>query len=224
MAVGFIATAQMEFLSLRQHQLARSGTDGTNVIQYINDTDMANIKSLHLLNSIAFIDAQAGRAPNLTYCDGAPPSTCPEKTCVDPCTACPCNPLSVVTGSANVVNGSVSTQCAVVDLDEFDPTKLMFHTVDTDCINDANAQLALGIEPTFIVRVARTNVDQTQTPNIVTIQLTYAVKDTKKFEHTKMSVDERDSLSTMSFAISAHIADWSVFIPGWTQAYVPHVP
>ncbi|MCL4246501.1 MAG: prepilin-type N-terminal cleavage/methylation domain-containing protein, partial [Candidatus Dadabacteria bacterium] len=61
MALGFLAMAQMQYLSLRQKQRAEQGTVATNIIQFIADRDIERVKRSHLLNSIAFVEAQAGR-------------------------------------------------------------------------------------------------------------------------------------------------------------------
>jgi len=85
MAIGFLATSQMQFLSLRQKQLAEDGTIATNIIQFIADQDMSTARQIHLLNSIAFIEALAGRLsplstsePHLQHCIG-------EKNICDEC-------------------------------------------------------------------------------------------------------------------------------------------
>ncbi|MEZ4547618.1 MAG: prepilin-type N-terminal cleavage/methylation domain-containing protein [Thermodesulfobacteriota bacterium] len=84
MALGFLAMAQMQYLSLRQKQRAEQGTVATNVIQFIADRDMEEVKRAHLLNSIAFVEAQAGRLnagssaePHLQHCmSGNPDRMC----------------------------------------------------------------------------------------------------------------------------------------------------
>lgn len=222
MAVGFMAAAEMDFLALRQHQLAGDGTRGTNVIQYISDYEMAEARRRHLLNSTAYVDSQAGRVPNTTYCDGSPPGSCPEASCSDPCNTCPCNPLEVLT--PNVVNGDTTSQCAVVNLREFDPSKLVYHTNSNDCLTDGNQLLSGGGDPGYVVKEVSTSIDTTQSPNIVSITLTYAVKNQRRFEEAPMSVLRRDNLAVTSFEVSAHTDDWSLFMPGWTQVFVPHVP
>ncbi|MGH7890669.1 MAG: type IV pilus modification PilV family protein, partial [Thermodesulfobacteriota bacterium] len=93
MTIGFLAMAQMQFLSLRQKQQAEVGTVATNMIQFIADRDMEEVRRTHLLNAIAFVEAQAGRLnlnsdsePHLQYCNG-------EKNV---CNDCPCDPLAAV--------------------------------------------------------------------------------------------------------------------------------
>src|SRR5574341_101233 len=87
MALGFIAFAEMQFLSLLQKQRAELGSTATNAIQFISDRDMAEVKRIYLLNSNARLDAQAGRALDLSYCDGSANSVCG---------ACPCDPLEAL--------------------------------------------------------------------------------------------------------------------------------
>jgi len=96
MTVGFLAIAQMQFLSLKQTRKAEIGTTATNIIQFISDTDMAEVRRLYLLNSAAFNNSVAGRIPDFSYCDGAAPPNCPNTPCEDPCSGCPAQPCDVM--------------------------------------------------------------------------------------------------------------------------------
>ncbi|MEE9253222.1 MAG: prepilin-type N-terminal cleavage/methylation domain-containing protein [Thermodesulfobacteriota bacterium] len=227
MALGFLAAAQMEFMALRQKQLAESGSQGINLIQYISDYDFSELRRLHRLNSLAFLKGQAGNlsSTDFLYCDGTPPSTCPGDVCSDPCSGCPaaaCNPFEVVTTS--FVDGGVVTMCSAVDLNNFDPTMLSFGT-DTQCAADAAAMLSAGGDPVYVVRQATTEMDTTVFPNLVDMTVLYAVKNRLQFDDTgTSSLDNRDSMATLSVEMSAHIDNWSLFIPGWTQVWIPHVP
>src|SRR3972149_10751850 len=71
MALGFMAFAEMQFLSLLLKQRAELGSTATNAIQFISDRDMAEVKRIYLLNSNTRMDAQAGRGLGLRYCDGS---------------------------------------------------------------------------------------------------------------------------------------------------------
>src|SRR3989337_3203505 len=84
MSIGFIAFAEMQFLSLLQKQRAELGSTATNAIQFISDRDIAEVKRIYLLNSNTRMDAQAGRALDLSYCDGSAPSSV--------FGVCPCGP------------------------------------------------------------------------------------------------------------------------------------
>ncbi|HSG31802.1 MAG TPA: prepilin-type N-terminal cleavage/methylation domain-containing protein [Thermodesulfobacteriota bacterium] len=46
MSVGFLALSQMEFLSVRQKQMAEAGSNATNIIQAAADKDLAEIKRI----------------------------------------------------------------------------------------------------------------------------------------------------------------------------------
>jgi len=147
MALGFLAMAQMQFLSLRQKQLAEQGTIATNIIQFIADRDMEEVKRAHLLNSIAFMEAQAGRLvpgsdsePHLQHCKG-------EKNV---CTECPCNPLEAIT--SDLTNDEINdegdcttpeTACSVIDVHNFNPENVDFSTNEADCSNPAGDSLVV---------------------------------------------------------------------------------
>ncbi len=141
MALGFLAMAQMQYLSLRQKQRAEQGTVATNVIQFIADRDMEEVKRAHLLNSIAFVEAQAGRLnagssaePHLQHCMSGNPDRM--------CDLCPCNPLAEVT--PNPLQDT-STTCAVVDPHDFDPEDVNFTTVAATC-NAANNESLIVVK------------------------------------------------------------------------------
>lgn len=221
MAVGFLAMSQMQFLSLRQKQLAESGTIATNMIQFIADRDMAELKRIHLLNSIAFIEAQAGRLdpasssePHLQHCTGE----------ANVCTTCPCNALGAITinpnpqtdGGGNPVS---ETTCAVVNVHGFDPNEIEFKYESPGC--DAGDQNAL-----YAVKQVLSEVDNTVTPPQITLTVTYAIKDAVQFQDTDFeSVDIKDTLATQNFVITAHQEDWSEILgAGWNQVVVPHIP
>ena len=221
MVIGFLATAQMQFLSLRQKQLAELGTIATNMIQFMADRDMAELKRIHLLNSIAYMEAQAGRLdplsatePHLQYCTG-------EKNV---CTVCPCNVLEAITpnpspqadGSGNPVP---ETTCAVVNVHDLDPSKIEYKYESPGC--DAGGQDAL-----YAVKQVLSQVDNTVTPTVITLTVTYAIKTPAQFNNTDFdSVSISDTLATQDFVITAHQENWAEIIgAGWNQVNVPHIP
>lgn len=224
MSLGFLAAAQMQALSLRQKQLAEQGTVATNVVQYASDRDMAEVRRLHLLNSTAYVDAQAERIPNLSYCDNGPPD--------DPCGGCPgqpCDPLEALT--PNPADGVNEATCAAVDVNNFDPTKLIFRTTGAQCDADADAIRAANSSVLYLVKQATTNlppiVNGIQT---LTVSITYAVKTQSQVEEELseggdgFSVDLNDSLASQNYEVTAHQDDWSDFIPGWNVVNIPHIP
>jgi len=227
MAIGFMAVAEMEFLALRQKQQADSGTTGTNIVQYISDYDMAEIKRLHAYNAQAYLDAQSGSTVNLAYCSGGAPANCPEDVCADPCAVCPCNPFTAITTS--VANSTVSTQCSVINLKEIDSSALVFRGTVTACKADAAAMITalqtLGqpSEVAYIVRVA--SVERTfDVLPIVTVSLIYAVKSIQDFEETGFATAHRDTMVTQFFQVSGHRDNWATVLPAFTQVWVPHLP
>ncbi|MGH7807992.1 MAG: type IV pilus modification PilV family protein, partial [Thermodesulfobacteriota bacterium] len=159
MSLGFLAAAQMQFLSLRQKQLAEQGTIATNVIQYISDNDMAEVRRRYLLNATAYVDAQAGRNqnPSRPYCDGSANSVCD---------VCPCDPLEAIT--LNPDDGVTETICAAIDINNFNPENLNFRTTPNQCKTDGAVILTAGSSPLYLVKRAVTDVDQDATPDIIT--------------------------------------------------------
>lgn len=221
MAFGFLAMAQMQFLSLRQKQLSEDGTVATNMIQFIADRDMAELKRVHLLNAVAFTEAQAGRLspgsssePHLQHCLG-------EKNM---CTTCPCNPLGVVTidpdpqfdGAGNPIP---ETTCAVINLHDFDPNNVEFKKENPGC--DAGTQEAF-----YVVKQVLSEIDNTTNPPEITLTITYAIKDKVQYGDSDFeSVITKDTLASQDFVITAHQEDWSEILgAGWNQVVVPHIP
>src|SRR3990172_10161715 len=190
MALGFMAAAEMQFLSLLQKQRAELGSTATNAIQFISDRDMAEVKRIYLLNSNTRLDAQAGRALELSYCDGGATSVCD---------ACPCDPLEAIT--PNPDNGVTETTCAAIDRHNLDPTNITFRTTKPECQDDGDTILAANSSPLYIVKKAETNVvDPAVIPNIVEVKLTYAIKTSPQFDDTDItSVLIRDSIASQSF-------------------------
>ena len=167
MALGCMAFAEMQFLSLLQKQRAELGSTATNAIQFISDRDIAEVKRIYLLNSNARMDFQAGRLTSadlpLPYCDGSANSVCG---------ACPCDPLEALTPTPD---DGVETTCAVIDRNNFDRTNITFREVKDDCLDDAAGPPPIT-SPLYIVKEATTDVNTAVTPNIVEVKLTYAIK------------------------------------------------
>ncbi len=217
MALGFLAMAQMQFLSLRQKQLAEQGTSAANIIQFIADRDMEEVKRAHLLNSIAFMEAQAGRLvpgsdsePHLQYCKTSNSNRM--------CDACPCDPLAEVTPDPSQ---ALETTCAVIDIHDFDPKKVSFKGVVGQCSGGAGESLVV------VKRVNSQTVvpDDPNEPPETTLNVTYGIKTKGQFAETGFgSISKKDTLAVQNIVFSAHEEDWSQFIPAWTEVMVPHVP
>jgi len=210
MALGFLAMAQMQYLSLRQKQQAELGTVATNIIQFIADRDMEEVKRAHLLNSIAFMAAQAGNLTddNLKYCQG-------DKNL---CDGCPCNPLKAL--APDLDDNSVTVQCAVINIHDSDPEDVEFKTQVSDC--EADSQDAL-----IVVKLVKVEIDEGNgnDPTITMLNVTYGVKSKKQFEETDFeSLSIKNTLVTQNMVFTAHEEDWSRFVPSWTEVNIPHVP
>src|SRR3990170_2347112 len=210
MALGFMGFAEMQFLSLLQKQRAELGSTATNAIQFISDRDIAEVKRIYLLNSNTRMDAQAGRVLDLSYCDGGATSVCG---------ACPCDPLEAITPNPDNLP---ETTCAAIDRHNFDPTNITFRTTKALCLTDA-AALPANSSPLYVVKKAEP--PEIVIPNIVEVQITYAIKTSPQFDDTDItSVLIRDSIASQSFGVTAHEDDYSDLIPGWNLVRIPHVP
>jgi prepilin-type N-terminal cleavage/methylation domain-containing protein len=222
MALGFLAMTQMQYLSLRQKQQAEAGTVATNMIQYISERDMEEVKRTHFLNSIAFVEAQAGR---LDYESAAEPHLqhCQSGNSDRICDACPCDPLAAVTPDPTVNvddegNNVPEISCAVLDIHNLDPETVSFDTTKSACEGAGGDNLIL-------VKRVLVDTDNTTTPPLTTLSVTYGAKTRKQFEETDFDdLDSKDTLATQSMIFSAHNEDWSQFIPGWTSVRIPHIP
>lgn len=215
MALGFLAMAQMQYLSLRQKQKAEQGTIATNIVQFIADRDIERVKRAHILNSIAYVEAQAGRLnagsssePHLQHCMSGNADRM--------CDACPCDPLAQVT--PNPAQPSI-TSCAVVDPYSFDPGKVSFSREAPICT------AAAGSDSLIVVKRVDSVTDNTRQPPITTLTVTYAVKTKNQFADTGLqSLSIKDTLAAQNLVFSAHRENWNQFIPTWSNVRVPHVP
>jgi prepilin-type N-terminal cleavage/methylation domain-containing protein len=214
MALGFLAMAQMQFLSLRQKQLAEQGTSASNIIQFISDRDVEEVKRAHLLNSIAFMEAQAGRLvagsdsePHLQYC-----KTSNSKRM---CDVCPCDPLAEVTPDPSQ---ALEITCAVINVHDFDPKKVSFKGTVGQCSGGAGDSLV-------VVKRVASDTDDTVDPPETMLNVTYGIKTKSQFAETGFGgISKKDTLAIQNMVFSAHEEDWSQFIPAWTVVMVPHVP
>src|SRR3972149_10139261 len=210
MSIGFIAFAEMQFLSLLQKQRAELGSTATNAIQFISDRHMAQAKRIYLLNSNTRMDANAGRLLDLSYCDGSATSVCG---------VCPCDPLEAITPNPDNLP---ETTCAAIDRHNFDPTNITFRTTKALCLTDA-AALPANSSPLYVVKKAEP--PEIVIPNIVEVQITYAIKTSPQFDDTDItSVLIRDSIASQSFEVTAHVDNYSDLIAGWNLVRIPHVP
>ena len=154
-SIGVLALSQMEILSLRQYQLAEQGTMATNIIQFISDRDVAEVKRRTLLNNEVYLDYLNARNADFDYCDGT------DKIC----TSCPCDPFTAITANTN--NGDEDATCAAVDLNDFDPINITFTTDTTVC--DSGDFVILKLASTSVIT-------SLGSPDIVQIDMKYAVK------------------------------------------------
>lgn len=229
MALGFMAAAQMQFFSLKQKQMAEVGSIATNVIQFVADIDMAEVKRLHLLNTHVHTDLVAGRLPDFSYCDGTAPPSCTQTPCEDPCNGCPGLPCDVFENISEnaIVDGTNEFTCTAIETTNFDPEKLDFTGNIAECA-DPNADL-YAIKNVIAVETT----DDASGLQILTITLTYAVKTPSQFSRTGLNIINAsdgnrpiysNSLAAQQYVITAHIANWADIVPGWAQVRVPHVP
>jgi len=210
MALGFLAMAQMQYLSLRQKQQAELGTVATNVVQFIADRDMEEVKRAQLLNSTAFMKAQAGRLDPSSYCLSG--------NLERMCDACPCDPLAEVTPHPSQ---ETETTCAVIDITDFDPEKVVFKTTEAGCSGSTDDSLIV------IKRVNSKTVEPADPnePTVTTLNVTYGIKTKNQFEETGFdSLSIKDTLATQDMVFTAHEEDWSQYLVGWSHVNVPHVP
>lgn len=206
MVIGFLAMSQMQYLSLRQHMLADSGTVGTNYLQALSERDMAEVRRFHLLNSRAYLVAQSGAVPNLQYCSGGQDAACD---------SCPCDPMEVLTTNTGATN--TESSCASISKKDFDPADVDYGTSHEDCTGG----------DLYLVRRVETTVDTVSIPNIIEVNITYAIKTPQQFANYNFGDAEitiPSSVVVQNYSTSAHIDNWSNFIAGWNEVRVPHTP
>lgn len=231
MSIGFLAMGQMQYLSLRLKSSSEEGSVATNVIQFVSDRDMAEMRRLHLYNARLYFDAEAERIdpsnttdPAFDYCDGSSNSAC---------SACPCNPLEVLRDLPLPGDTDTVTQCAAVNVLNPDPKNLVYHDSSDsgDCENDANVIATADPDnpgtPLFVVRrVDTVRTQETGQLPIFTLTVNYAVKTPIQFDQSvgPTSILLRDSIVSQVYEFTAHQDDWSAFVPTWSTVLVPHIP
>lgn len=218
-SIGFLALSQMEFLSVRQKQMAEQGSNATNLIQFTADMDLGELKRVNLLNARTFVVETSGRTADYTYCDGSSDASV--------CSNCPCNPLALIAPDPTTV-GTKDVQCAAIGLDSSDVKSINYTTDETTCLTNYND---MGTEGLFVLR--RASVDS-QTSDTVTIEsiyninLTYAVKSLKQIRDNGFSLTLKDNLAVQGIAITAQTDDYSDIVPissgSWGSVVIPHVP
>lgn len=225
MALGFLAMAQMQFLALRQNNLSESGTVGTNLLQFVSDSDFETARRIHLLNSRVYLSAQAGRTVENTtqdnYCDGTNTDFI---YCTDDC---PCNPILVFTDEPNL-DDATTTSCAAIEPGSFAPSSITYHDNETNCLTDANNLNSEYI----IVRQVTTNLIDNTIPQEIEYDITYSLKNIKQFTNSNWNWNDMElsrGLVVHSYVLSAHLNDWSTFLPvasfpNAQQVFVPHIP
>lgn len=210
--IGVLGLSQMQFLSLSQYQNAEDGTAATNIIQYISDRDISEVKRRSLLNNAVYLDYLSSRTPNFDYCDGT------DKICED----CPCDPFTAITASTD--DGDTEASCSAINLDDFDAINITFFTDATQC--GSADYIALKFTSTSIVTTLGL-------PDAVTIDVQYAVKSRNQFADTGLdtgSFNIRDTLAIQDFRYTATIQDYTSVVQGggvvgdWSSVRLVHVP
>lgn len=215
MGTGFLALSQMEYLSLNLKQKAEEGTRGSNVLQLVIDSDISDMKKVHMLNVKAYMDGITTRSLDLAYCSGGTNSYCG---------TCPCDPLEILT--PNPDNGVTETTCSIVDVENFDPTFLDFVDQST-CMSDFETFSNAGNELLIILKQASTTVITTNIPNLVNVDMTYVSKTPEQFIESGMNIELRNSIVREAFGVTAHIDNFTDDVPvlsSWTQVRIPHLP
>jgi prepilin-type N-terminal cleavage/methylation domain-containing protein len=228
MSIGFLALSQMEFLSVRQKQMAEQGSNATNLLQFAADRDLAELKRVTLLNNQTFITEARGNSADYTYCDGSSDSSV--------CSNCPCNPLASIAPDLTTIGTAVSvkdTQCAAIDIDSSDIKSVTYTTDEATCLSNYHSLGAggLGADGLFVLRrasVSAEGADAITIDSIFTVNLTYTAKSFKQFVDSEFSLALRDNLAVQGIAITAQTEDYSDTVPvssgSWGSVVVPYVP
>ena len=206
MALGFLATAEMQSLALRQRMRAESGTVATNIIQFASSRDVARVKQRRADNASFFIDVRNGK------------EACPSSEFPDP--------LDALAEDGNLSEGNPQRGCTPVDIETPNPDKLTF---DDKCDLDTP-----GTDFFVVKEVERADPISISGVPIVTVTLDYGVIDrsqAEKFDPDK-ELDEQpfarrkgDSyLARHSSLITAHEDNWSQVCSSWTSVIVPDLP
>lgn len=214
MGVGFLGLSQMEYLALNMKGKSEEGTQATNVIQFATDADMAILKEVNQLNSNVILNAANGRTLDLSYCNGGTDSICG---------SCPCDPFEFLT--PNPDDGVDETTCVVVNAEEFDPRYLAYGDT-TQCMSDVELFKNNKLHAMVVIKRAVTDVDTISDPDIISVQLTYSVKNVEQFLDSGLSTSLKDNLVAQDYEVSGHVSDFSdlAAISGWGAVRIVHVP
>lgn len=230
MAIGFLAMAQMQFLSLRQAGLAEVGTTATNIIDLAANRDLQELRRMHLLNSIAYNDAVKGNTTDFSYCSGTD-ATCDECPCDGPAEV-----LNIEVGDLTTVNNDtladgiaipnplLSTVCSQIEITDFDPADIDYSTEINDCTG-TEFILFRAVEGFRVNGVTQSD------PDNLTYRISYGIKTPREVgrdnrqEVSNFNINIGRTVASQTFTITAHIEnDWDRYIAAWNQVIIPHIP
>ncbi len=188
MSIGFLALSQMQYLSLRQSQLAYSGTTATNIIQAFSDSDLSRMRSIHNLNMALVNDLFSGDITNREYCDN------------DLCNnECPCDPFSVISDYPATATGNNSPEqiCTAIKNENYTFGETIISDDSTVSCDDI---LVNTSNEYFLTRTI--NID-TNVPEERTYKIAYTIKN--RYQRIHHPLDLGNSLATQFIKISAHV-------------------
>lgn len=186
MSIGFLALSQMQYLSLKQTQLAHSGTTAANLIQAYSDSDLSRIRIIHSLNQQLVIRLSRdenidANDPILTYCNA------------DPCGGeCPCDPLKVI--NTDTENNNLTRTCSGIDIEAVNIKNPVYST-DIDTCKKAGVDY-------FVVRSVDLRVENNEIPPQRTFNIEYSIKNPTQFNRDGLNPGA--ALATNTIEISAH--------------------
>lgn len=192
MSIGFLALSQMQYLSLKQSQLAYSGTTATNISQAFSDSDLNRMRSIHSMNMALIEKIRKG-----TYTGTSDPALvfCKTELCNN---ECPCDPFSVISDDPGTPTGDDPERICTAIKNEnytFDETIISDDsTINCNIISDDTGN------EYFLTRTI--NID-TSVPQERTYNIAYTIKN--RYQQTKYHEDLGNSLSTHFITISAHV-------------------
>jgi prepilin-type N-terminal cleavage/methylation domain-containing protein len=184
MSIGFLALSQMQYLSLKQSQLAYSGTTASNLIQSLSDIDLSRIRIINRNNIVLVNDIISGNGNN-THQDYCNNNLCNNE--------CPCDPFHAFTAFAD--EDSPLSICTAIKNEyhklNFDETIISTNPA-VSCNNTANEY--------FLTRTI--NVD-TRVPGERTYNIAYTIKN--RYQQVNYPDELGNSLATQYIKISAHV-------------------
>jgi len=203
MSIGFLALSQMQYLSLRQSQLAHSGTTATNLIQAFSDSDLSRMRSIHNLNMALVDDLSSGDIINRDYCD--------KKLCKN---QCPCDPFSVI--SNDPTGNNTQHICTAIKNENYKFGEIGIP--DKPAASCKNVTNDLSNEY-FLTRTI--DID-TSVPGERTYSIAYSVKN--RYQQVNHPLTFGNSLATQFIKISAHV-DTTILASGYSNILViPNIP